>query len=233
MKEYYCEVCGRKHSGRHSSHYCRKHQLQIEKYGKALDCDSRNKFDANEFRFIENNCVEFDTYKNVTCEKDETFIIDAEDYPIVSKYKWSTYSKKYASTNNGKVLLHRLITEARKGQQVDHINLNTFDNRKCNLRVCNNSLDSSDRNPYNELGIKGIEYHKNINKFSAYFRINDKQYHSRCYKSKEEASFARYILEQMFRKESLVQHSDNLIKTLSQEQKAKIIDDTKKKFNIE
>lgn len=233
MKEYYCEVCGRKHSGKHSSHYCRKHQCQIEKYGKVLDSNPRNKFDYNEFRFIENNSVEFDTYSSPSCFVDKTFIIDAEDYPLVSKYKWSTYDGKYASANNGSLLLHRLIMNAKKGQQVDHINLNTLDNRKSNLRICGNSLNSSNRTPYNSLKVKGIEYHKHINKFSAYFRINDKQYHSKCYKTKEEAAFARYILEQMFREESLTQHSSELISSLSQEQRTKIIDDTKRKFNKE
>lgn len=233
MKEYYCEVCGRKHSGKHSSHYCRKHQWQIEKFGKPLDCNPRNKFDANEFRFKGDDIVEFDTYKEQTCEIDKTFTIDASDYPIVSKYKWSTYNGKYASTDNGKILLHRLVMNAKKGQQIDHINLNTLDNRKANLRVCNNSLNSSNRNPYNKLSIKGVEYHKSINKYSAYFRINDKQYHSKCYRTKEEASFARFILEQMFRKESLTQHSTDLVQTLSVEQKSKIIDDIKKKFNKE
>lgn len=233
MKEYYCEVCGRKHSGKHSSHYCRKHQWQIEKYGKVLDTNPRTKFDPNEFRFIGNDVVEFDTYKTPTLEVENTFVIDAEDYPLVSQYKWSTYARKYASANYGKLLLHRLIMNAKKGQQVDHINLNTFDNRKVNLRICNNSLNSSNRNAYNKLEIKGVEYHEKIKKYSAYFRINDKQYHSMCYTTIEEAAFARYILEQMFREESLTQHSTELINSLSEEQKIKIIDDAKKKFNKE
>lgn len=236
MKDYYCEVCGRKHDARHSSHYCRKHQYQIEKYGKTLDCNPRSKFDPNEFRFVGNDIVEFDTYKVPTFELDTTYLIDAEDYPLVSKYHWCTNKNGYARTGNCKetnILLHRLIMNPKLGQQVDHINLNIRDNRKSNLRICNNSLNSSNRKPYNKLNVKGVEYHKKENKYSAYFRINNKQYHSPCYKTIEEASFARFILEQMFREDYLEQHSLDLISKLSEENKKKIIEGIKNKFNKE
>lgn len=231
MKEKYCEVCGRKYIGSHSSHYCGKHLYQLKKYGKILDNNPRNKFDKNEFRFIGNDIVEFDTYKPVTYNVDKTFIIDAEDYPKVSRYKWNTYKDNYASTGYNSTLLHRLIINAKPGQQVDHINLNTFDNRKCNLRIADNSLNVSNRRPYNKYGIKGIEYHEHIHKYSAYFRVDGKQYHSPCYKTKEEAAFARFILEQMFRKDYLTQFSTDLINTLNEDQKRFIIKSIENKFN--
>jgi len=233
MKEFYCAVCGRKHNGRHSTTYCRKHQYQIEKYGKALDSNPRNKFDSNEFRFVGNDQVEFDTYSSPSYEVDKTFLIDAEDYPLVSKYKWHCTKNGYAASDEGKVFLHRLVMDAKQGQQVDHINLDVADNRKCNLRIANNSLNQSNRNPYNTLGIKGVEYHRHINKYSAYFRVDNKQYHSPCYFAKEEAAFARFILEQMFRKEPLAQFSSDLVNSLAEEQKTKIIDGLKRKFNRE
>lgn len=233
MKEFYCVVCGRKHNGRHSSTYCRKHQYQIEKYGKPLDCNPRNKFDANEFRFIGNDQVEFDTYSCPSCEVNGHFLIDVDDYPIVSKYKWNKGKNGYATSNKESVFLHRLIMNPKQGQQVDHINLDITDNRKCNLHITDNSLNQSNRTPYNKLGVKGVEYHSHINKYSAYFRINDKQYHSPCYLTKEEAAFARFILEQMFRTEPLTQFSSDLINSLTEKQKTKIIDDLKKKFNRE
>lgn len=230
MKEYYCAVCGRKHNGNHSSKYCRKHQCQLEKYGYFLDTNPRNKFDTNEFRFIGNDTVEFDTYKAPSYYKDATYIIDAEDYPLVSKYHWSSNKYGYARTKETSILLHRLITNAKLGQQVDHINLDIKDNRKSNLRICDNSLNSSNRHPYNKLNIKGIEEHKN-GKFSAYFRVDNKQYHSPCYKTKEEATFARFILEQKFRTEPLTQFTEEMINNLNIETKEQIIKDIEKKFN--
>jgi len=237
MKErYFCKQCGREFfTNKHGSIYCRKHGYQIEKYGYCLDSNPRNKFDPNEFRFIGNDVVEFDTYKEPSWCVDKTYTIDAEDYPLVSKYHWVSDINGYARTrlSNGKiVLLHRLITDAKLGQQVDHINLNVIDNRKENLRICSNSLNSSNRKPYNKLGVKGVEYHRKENKYSAYFRIDNKQYHSPCYKTIEEAAFARFILEQLFREEQLTQFNDSYINNLTIEQKENIIDNIKRKFNI-
>lgn len=229
MVEHYCIACGRKIEGKSSTTYCKKHLWQIKKYGKILDNNPRTKFDPNEFRFIGNDIVEFDTY-DVNGNVVSTYKIDAEDYPIVSKFKWRTI-KGYASYGSSIHYLHRLLLNAKVGQQVDHINLDITDNRKCNLRIADNSLNQSNKNGYNKSSIKGIEYHKTINKWSAYFRINNKQYHSNCYKSKEEAAFARFILEQMFRTEKLTQFSEDLINTLTENQKKTIISDLKHKFN--
>lgn len=229
MKENYCVICGRKISGKNSTKYCKKHHLQIQKYGKALDNNPRTKFDPNEFRFVGNDIVEFDTY-DVNGNVVSTYKIDAEDYPLVSKYKWRTI-KGYASYGSTIHYLHRIITNAKEGQQIDHINLDITDNRKSNLRIAGNSLNQSNKKGYNKYGIKGIEYHKTLNKWSAYFRINNKQYHSPCYITKEEAVFARFILEQMFRVEKLTQFSTDLINSLSEDQKSNIIQSIKHKFN--
>lgn len=228
-KRNYCIVCGRIISGKHSTKYCKKHHHQLKKYGKVLDNNPRTKFDPNEFRFIGNDVVEFDTY-DVNGNVIATYKIDAEDYPVVSKYKWRTV-KGYASYGVKIHYLHRLITNAKLGQQVDHINLDITDNRKENLRIANNSLNQNNKKGYNKYKVKGVDYHKSINKWSAYFRINNKQYHSPCYKTKEEAAFARFVLEQMFRDEPLTQFSDDLINNLSVEQKEIIIHGIKNKFN--
>lgn len=229
MKENYCIVCGRIIRGKNSTKYCKKHHHQLKKYGKFLDNNPRTKFDPNEFRFIGNDVVEFDTY-DVNGNVVATYKIDAEDYPIVSKYKWRTI-KGYASYGAKIHYLHRLITNVKPGQQVDHINLDITDNRKENLRLVDNSLNQTNKKGYNKFNIKGVEYHKSLNKWSAYFRKDGKQYHSPCYYTKEEAAFARFILEQMFRDEPLTQFSKELINNLTIEQKENIIQTIKNKFN--
>src|SRR5690554_6126446 len=75
---------------------------------------------------------------------DGTFVlIDAEDFDKVSKWAWSANGNGYAVRNERyapkkyrKQYLHRFITDAKKGEVVDHINGDTSDNRKCNLRIC-------------------------------------------------------------------------------------------------
>lgn len=68
-------------------------------------------------------------------------IIDADDYEKVYDYKWSSSnayaeSKTFYYRDSGATKMHRLITDAPAGKEVDHINGNRSDNRKSNLRIC-------------------------------------------------------------------------------------------------
>jgi hypothetical protein len=73
-------------------------------------------------------------------------VVDAADYPLVSAFKWhaqpTTTKQWYAVTRTtnaagrpSTLYMHRLITGAPKGKEVDHINRDTLDNRRVNLRV--------------------------------------------------------------------------------------------------
>lgn len=72
-------------------------------------------------------------------------IVDAADYPEISKYKWhcrKKHSSSYAARKthkNGKeivIWLHRQIMGFPKGKDVHHSNRNPFDDRRCNLIPC-------------------------------------------------------------------------------------------------
>ncbi len=43
------------------------------------------------------------------------------------------------------VLLHRLIAGAQPGEQVDHVNGDALDNRRCNLRICTPTQNMQNR----------------------------------------------------------------------------------------
>ena len=73
-------------------------------------------------------------------------LLDKEDFIKLSIHKWcfnGSYKKNGYAVRNiypidrkhpVKVYMHRVIMKARKGQLVDHINRNTLDCRKVNLR---------------------------------------------------------------------------------------------------
>lgn len=222
-KIQYCPICGRKNLDENKDGYCRKHYYQLQKFGKVLDCNPRTKYDPNEFRF-KGNIVEFDTYNLPTNSICQTYRINTEDYPKVRPFKWNTLSTGYAATRDPKtkkiILLHRLIMEAKDGEQVDHINQDITDNTRTNLRYCTNSLNMANRKAYNTLKIKGVYQHRN-GKYNAYIRRDNKQYHSPMYETQEEACFARYILEQLIYPEGL--HTSMEEVNITEEKKAGII----------
>lgn len=75
-------------------------------------------------------------------------------------------------------LLHRRIAEAQPGQEVDHINGNPLDNRRCNLRVCSHMENVKNRGPSrnNTSGFKGVYYDARRGTFRADIRADRKKY---------------------------------------------------------
>jgi len=79
-------------------------------------------------------------------------IVDAEDYDRPMKHKWTAYfsgGKWYAARNDKGhcVLVHREIMHAPKGRVVDHMDGNSLNNPKFNLRLCNYSENNLNRRP--------------------------------------------------------------------------------------
>lgn len=78
-------------------------------------------------------------------------IADDEDADLLLPHKWTTLRVTdrhvYAFRKVAKraVLMHRVITGAVKGQVVDHINGNTLDNRRNNLRLCTHAQNMTNR----------------------------------------------------------------------------------------
>lgn len=78
--------------------------------------------------------------KEIPLTQGKVAIVDDEDFEIFKQYKWH-YAAGYARRNkrleNGSrkiEFMHRLIAKTPEGLIADHINGNTLDNRKVNLR---------------------------------------------------------------------------------------------------
>jgi hypothetical protein len=98
-------------------------------------------------------------------------LIDDADMSIVAPIKWRTqicrYKDRewtYAVSKVGKKLLymHRLILNAQKEEVVDHINHDTLDNRRSNIRICTQrqNMQNSVRPSNNTSGFKGVFFDK-------------------------------------------------------------------------
>jgi hypothetical protein len=118
-------------------------------------------------------------------------IVDDDDYEWLSKYKWH-YNIGYAfRKNNGKkIRMHREICRPPNDMQIDHINHNKLDNRKCNLRICTDQQNRRNCPPSsaNTSGYIGIQ--KNGKRWQARTEIHDKLCFIGSFDTQEEAAHA-------------------------------------------
>jgi hypothetical protein len=119
-------------------------------------------------------------------------LIDYDDYIRLSNennLKWNAqkcYNKFYVSKNkcNKKIYLHRYITNCPDGFCIDHINGNSLDNRKSNLRIC--SFRENSRN-VKKISYKGITKTKN-GKYQAQIMVNKKHINLGVFSVESEAA---------------------------------------------
>jgi hypothetical protein len=137
--------------------------------------------------------------------------IDDEDWEKWKHINWyASYDKKTKSyyiicnksikNNISKTQgIHRLIMSAKKGQLVDHINHDTTDNRKENLRIVSYTLNNLNRRKNDNClsNFIGVSFDKSKNKFTATVIKNKKQAYFKRFNDEIEAAKARdkYILD--------------------------------------
>lgn len=130
-------------------------------------------------------------------------IVDSEDLPLLQRLSWNIsyivnkYSKQQkpyicTSINSKTVYLHRLIMGNPKYKSIDHINGDTLDNRKENLRICTHQQNHFNR-PANSNGsskYKGVCWNKASKKWQAQIKINKKNKVLGQFVSETEAALA-------------------------------------------
>lgn len=141
--------------------------------------------------------------KQIPLTQGKFAIVDDEDYEELSKYKWcAIYSPKtksfYASRRalvNGKkkpIAMHRQILDF-PDKLVDHINKDTLDNRKNNLRICSYSQNNMNKRVQsnNKLGLKNIIFVETANKFRVQIYVKRKMVYSAYFDTLKEAIIYR------------------------------------------
>jgi hypothetical protein len=89
--------------------------------------------------------------------------------------------------------LHRAIINAPKGLYVDHINGDTLDNRRANLRIATNSQNQANRirlKSGTSSRYRGVTWNKASQKWQAGIKCNLKSTHLGLFESEEEAARA-------------------------------------------
>lgn len=195
-KKHICSVCGRREFRKlrfHGVTVCERHRKQLKKYGTILDNNSRTIFDRNSYRIVGDIAI-IDLYDK-NCEKVAETIIDAEDIDRVKNIKWKLSAGGYAvnTPKKGKNKnLSRFVLQV--DTFVDHINHNTLDNRKSNLRVVTKSQNQMNAN------YKGVYCYEGKRPF-AKIKLHGKQICLGSYDEVDEAYYARWYAEKILFKE--------------------------------
>jgi hypothetical protein len=120
--------------------------------------------------------------------------IDTEDYDKHFKDKTFSLCKGYVLRNN--VGIHRIIMDIveNKELQVDHINHDTLDNRRCNLRVVTPQQNAMNKEVYknNQSGYTGCHFYKPTQKWMSYITGGGKRQHLGYFETLPEA-YTAYI----------------------------------------
>jgi hypothetical protein len=109
---------------------------------------------------------------------DAEILIDRKDLKGIDLFNLRITDDGYAMI--GDKLLHRIIMDPPANMQIDHVNHNTLDNRRCNLRVCTNSENQMNRGKTksNTSDFKGVNHEKRLKrkKYRARITANKKPF---------------------------------------------------------
>jgi hypothetical protein len=137
-----------------------------------------------------------------TSNTNKEFYFDLEDYDKIKKYCWyeNSVNGKYSriqtvdpDNHKSTIKLHQLL-----GFKCgDHINRNTFDNRKINLRqatTAENSYNKSIRSD-NTSGVIGVSFGKHVNKWIVQLSVNQHNMYLGCFTEIDDAIRTRLNAE--------------------------------------
>lgn len=145
------------------------------------------------------------SYRLIALTQDQVCEADTADYDWLMTWHWYAWFNKngrcfYAvrtkpeeeDLNRGRVYMHRAIAGGIEGLHVDHIDQNSLNNRRENLRPATSSQNGCNRpvqvNSGN--GLKGVCLDKRYGTWYAQIKINKKPIHLGSFKTKEEAAIA-------------------------------------------
>jgi hypothetical protein len=140
-------------------------------------------------------------HKTIPLHDGQSVIVNADDFDdlVAMRPVWSAvgnYGKTYAACvtrKNGKTkteFMHRVIFgRVPDGMTVDHINGNSLDNRRENLRLATRFQNGQNRAApaNNTSGYKGVHWLKSAQKWQARIKVEGKRIHLGVFENPEDA----------------------------------------------
>ena len=141
-------------------------------------------------------------YVHLSDKNGETvFVVDVEDANFVLNRTWTlhkdTNNTYVRGSGTDRVFLHRHLTDCPEGMFVDHINGNSLDNRRSNLRVVEGQVNFMNRKmpKNNTSGRIGIHLREDTGKWRAIIGYENRRISLGDFVTKEEAIKAREAAE--------------------------------------
>ena len=129
-------------------------------------------------------------------------LVDDEDYDQLAQWHWTKSTRGYAhrvgkkSDGNRRgryISLHRQILGVTDPKvEIDHINHNTLDNRKSNLRICSRSQNMANQRLCSDSTskVKGVSWYKPLMKWRVQIKVSGTKKHIGYFDSKYSAALA-------------------------------------------
>lgn len=117
-------------------------------------------------------------------------IVDDDDFDFLNSFNWSSSKggNKFYAVRRGKrnkfglrknIYMHRILMKAKDGQLIDHIDGNSLNNQKSNLRFCTKSQNAANsgkrKNPKNTSEYKGVFLFNPKPRWVAAIKVNNKK----------------------------------------------------------
>lgn len=141
------------------------------------------------------------TPREIPLTQGKVALIDAADFERVNQYKWYARLAKsgiwYAMRNTPghprkTLLLHRFITNAPPGVDIDHWDRDGLNCQRYNLRECDNAknMHNRKRNKKGTSQYKGVHWHTRNSKWLASIQVNHNKMHLGLFDNEEDAARA-------------------------------------------
>jgi len=129
--------------------------------------------------------------KTIQLTRNKVALVDDKDFEWLSRWKWQCNAGGYAYRGEKQkhVFMHREILNPPDNMICDHINGNTLDNRRSNLRICTRYENSLNLNmkKNNKSGFRGVYWNKKDRRWRASIQSREKIYLGN-YETPEEAA---------------------------------------------
>lgn len=115
--------------------------------------------------------------KKIITKEGKEVLVDDEDFEYLSEFDWGM-AKDYPRTTiqNTSYYLHKMVMGVSSDSLVDHVDGNTLNNQKSNLRKCSKLENSRNRklSKRNKSGYKGVTWYSRNEKWRASISVNNK-----------------------------------------------------------